>query len=75
MARKVMMRQFGPGTLGCHEALHMAAVLLEMVDERLCQHPAVESIPAWRNMADSARDTLAALYAAIGAEHLAAPHD
>jgi len=60
---------FAPGTHGCHEALHMASVLMEMVDERLCQHPAVLLKPEWRNKAEAARDLLMELYQDIGREH------
>lgn len=39
--------RFAPGTFGYHEALHMAHVLAETVEERLCEHPAVQSVPEW----------------------------
>lgn len=60
---------FAPGTLGCHEALHMAAVLSAMVDRELAEHPAVMSNPEWKALADRAAATLADLYQAIGAKH------
>lgn len=65
--------RFGPGTFGCHEALHMASMLAEMVDERLCEHPAIQLNPEWSRMADAARHMLFTLYNAIGKEHLS--HD
>jgi hypothetical protein len=37
--------RFAPGTLGCHEALHMASVLADMVDVQLAEHPAVRLNP------------------------------
>ena len=61
--------RFTPGTHGCHEALHIASVLMEMVDERLRQHPAVLLKPEWRNKAEAARDLLMELYQDIGREH------
>ena len=60
---------FAPGTHGCHEALHMAAVLMEMVDERLCQHPAIQLRLEWAKKADAARVALFELYQDIGREH------
>ena len=62
--------RFAPGTHGCHEALHMAAVLVGMVDRELAEHPAVKANPAWKALADRAGRALADLYQAIGAEHL-----
>jgi hypothetical protein len=61
--------RFAPGTQGCHEALHMAHVLAEMVDERLCEHPAVRMDPEWKALADRAAEALHDLYQAIGARH------
>lgn len=62
--------RFAPGTFGCHEALHMAHVLSEVVEERLAQHPAVRLVPEWKALADRAVEALADLYQAIGARHL-----
>lgn len=59
-----------PGSFGCHEALHVASVLAEMVDERLCQHPSVTMYPMWKHLADKARDDLFELYQEIGRLHL-----
>ena len=60
---------FAPGSFGCHEALHMASVLAEMVDERLCQHPAIAARKEWVAKANLARSTLHELYQTIGQEH------
>ena len=49
--------RFAPGTFGCHEALHMAHVLAETVEERLCEHPAVRLVPEWKALADCADRT------------------
>ena len=62
---------FTPGTFGCHEALHMANVLGELVDTRLCEHPAVQQRPEWAALAEQASTALHDLYQAIGAEHMA----
>lgn len=64
---------FAPGTCGCHEALHMAFVLVDMVDRHLCEHPAIRQNPGWLAKATAARDALFALHREIGAVHLGAP--
>lgn len=61
---------FAPGSLGCHEALHMAAFFAGTVDEELCEHPAIVANPEWKALADRAGKALADLYQAIGAVHL-----
>ncbi|WP_439597518.1 hypothetical protein [Falsiroseomonas sp.] len=66
----VEAERFAPGTYGCHEALHMAHVLAELVDDRLCGHPAVRLVPEWKALADQAATALQDLYQAIGARHL-----
>lgn len=65
-----MPEDFKPGTMGCHEALHMAAFLANAVDEELCAHPAIKADPIWLSMATEAQRILADLYQAIGAAHL-----
>ncbi len=62
--------RFAPGSFGCHEALHMACVLAEMVDTHLCEHPAVQRVPEWKALADRAAEALHDLYQAIGTQHL-----
>ena len=61
---------YAPGSFGCHEALHMASVLHGMVQEHLCDHPAIKEKPEWRALADKASEALFALYQAIGGEHI-----
>jgi hypothetical protein len=62
---------FMPGTFGCHEAMHMASVLVDMVGNQLLEHPAILQNADWYRAASQARQTLFQLYQAIGAEHLA----
>lgn len=63
--------QFCPGSLGCHEALHGASILMEMVDRELCDHPAVLANPDWYALAHRAMENLFRLYQSIGSVHLA----
>ena len=61
---------FAPGTLGCHEAMHVASILSDDVERRLCQHPAVLASPEWFALAKQAELALWNLYQAIGEVHL-----
>lgn len=61
---------FRPGSFGCHEALHTASILMDMVDLKLAQHPAIAAKPEWQELAEAAHRALFDLYQAIGAEHL-----
>jgi hypothetical protein len=59
---------FAPGTVGCHEAMHLASVFMDTVDRPLCDHPAVLSNPDWYRLADEAQTALFNLYQAMGAK-------
>jgi hypothetical protein len=61
---------FAPGTHGCHEALHVASILTDMVGERLMEHPAISANPEWFRLAEEAQEKLYELYQAIGALHM-----
>lgn len=62
--------EFAPGTAGCHEAMHLASVVMDTVDRHLCDHPAVLSNPDWYRLADEAQTCLFNLYQAIAEKHL-----
>ncbi|MGQ4878892.1 hypothetical protein ACOJCM_10025 [Billgrantia sp. LNSP4103-1] len=62
--------RFGPGSFGCHEAMHVANMLAGLVEGELCNHSAVLRDPHWYKCARLACDNLAQLYLAIGKEHL-----
>jgi hypothetical protein len=61
---------FEPGSFGCHEAYHMAFVLIRMIEHGLCEHPAIEAEPEWQRMASIAREQLLVLYKSIGKQHM-----
>jgi hypothetical protein len=61
---------YAPGSLGCHEAMHMASVFSEMVSKNLCEHPAIKMNPFWQAKADAAFECLRALYEEIAKEHV-----
>jgi hypothetical protein len=62
--------RFGPGSFGCHEAMHVADMLARLVEVELCDHNTVLRDPAWFKLACQARDSLAQLYQEIGRVHL-----
>lgn len=61
---------FAPGTLGCHEALHAASIVLDMVERQLLDHPSVVVQKDWYAKAVSAHQHLFELYQAIGGAHI-----
>jgi hypothetical protein len=62
---------FVPGSFGCHEAMHLASVFRDIIEEHLVDHPAVKAKPEWAALAEKAAATLSELHQAIGKEHLA----
>jgi hypothetical protein len=62
--------RFAPVTCGCHEALHVASILTQLIATRLLEHGAVIQNPEWYALADRAHQALFDLYQAIGATHL-----
>ena len=65
-----LKQNFYPGTFGCHEAMHMALVLAEMVGARLCDHPTIILSTRWSELAEKAEQALHALYQAMGEQHV-----
>ncbi len=66
---------YKPGSFGCHEALHMAAFLVNAVDSELTQHEAVRTNPEWLALADRAGEALMDLYQKIAEAHWDATGD
>lgn len=62
---------YAPGSMGCHEALHMANMMADTLDRQLLTHPAILLNPAWYARVWRACDELGALYQEIGAVHFA----
>lgn len=61
---------YGPGSFGCHEALHMASFFLDAFERGLYEHPAIEANQKWKAAAGQVMADLHTLYQAIGREHL-----
>jgi len=55
---------------GRHEVMHMASFLSRAVASELCEHAQVQANPEWKALADTAAESLWALYQAVGAAHL-----
>lgn len=60
---------FKPGSFGCHEALHTAHVIIDMIDGHLINHPAIEADEEFLRLANTAQEALCDLYQAIGRKH------
>lgn len=61
---------FAPGTLGCHEALHAASIVLDMLERQLLDHPSIVVQKDWYAKAVAAHQSLFELYQAIGGAHI-----
>lgn len=60
---------FKPGSYACHEALHMADVILSMIYDHLVDAPAISNNEEWSKLAMNARSAVDKLYQAIASEH------
>jgi len=67
---KEKLNGVGPGSYSCHEALHMAAFIMNTIDQELVDHPAIAANEEWHVMARTAADKISELYQAIGRAHL-----
>ncbi len=63
-------KDYTPGTFGCHEALHVTNMMVEVLERHLAEHPAIQANSAWKARVERAQDELAALYQEIGAAHI-----
>ncbi len=64
--------RFGPGSFGCHEALHVTQVVVDMIDRELLSHSAVLLNPFWYGKVREAQASLRSAYNAVADNHLAA---
>jgi len=62
--------RYGPGSFGCHEALHMANVILGMMDRELVGHPTILANQEWYARARKIQDELYQLYLKMAEVHL-----
>lgn len=62
--------RYGPGSYGCHEALHMASVILGILDRELVGHPTILTNREWYADARRIQDELYQLYQKLAAVHV-----
>lgn len=62
--------EYRPGSVGCHELLDRTALLSDMLERYLLDHPACVANSCWYMLAERAAATLRELYQQIGGEHL-----
>jgi hypothetical protein len=70
MKVKLPKNTFAPGGFGCHEAMHVASILADLVNRELINHLAIARRDEWIALASKAEEALLDLYHAIGSEHL-----
>jgi len=63
--------EYRPGSAGCHELLDRTALLSDMLERYLLEHPACVANPSWYALVEQAAAALRELYQQIGGEHLA----
>ena len=61
-----LAERFKPGSMGFHEALHTASLLLDSVDRHLADHPAVLARSELYRLAHRAQEALFNLYQQLG---------
>jgi len=62
--------RFGPGTFGCHEAVHVNSLIVRLIDNELLNHSAVLLDPEWYHLVREAQRMLYEAYRLGGNEHL-----
>lgn len=64
------VRQYKPGSFGCHELLDRTAMVVDLVERQLLSHPSCVQNAEWYALADQAFSALHNLYQKIGETHL-----
>lgn len=64
--------RFGPGSFGCHEAMHVTQLVVDMIERELLSHSAVLLNPHWYGKVREAQASLRRAYNAVADNHLAA---
>jgi hypothetical protein len=62
--------EYRPGSSGCHELLDRTALLTDMLERHIVEHPACVANSEWYLLAEQAAMALRELYQRVGAEHL-----
>lgn len=67
---ETLEERFGPGSFGCHEALHVTHLVVDLIERELVQHSAVLLDPSWFDRIREAQALLYRAYQEAGARHL-----
>ena len=62
-----------PGTFGCHELLDRTALVADLLERHIREHPACVQNEEWFRLASQAATALHELYQQVGAAHLTVP--
>jgi hypothetical protein len=62
--------RYKPGSFGCHELLDRVALLGDLVEQQVLDHPACVQNREWFALAEQAAVVLRELYQQVGAMHL-----
>ncbi len=65
--------RYGPGSFGCHEALHVTNLVVELLERELAGHSAVLLDAFWYGKVREAQALLHSAYSKVAQAHLAAP--
>lgn len=68
--KKSLEERFGMGTFGCHEAVHVTMLVVDLIEEQLVEHSAVLLDPFWYGQVRDAQQTLFNAYNHIAGLHL-----
>lgn len=71
--RRTLETRFGPGSFGCHEALHTTNLVVEVIEQQLLHHSAVLLDPFWYGEVREAQSLLYHAYSDMAQRHLDAP--
>lgn len=59
-----------PGSFSCHELLDRTALIADLIERQLREHPACLANPEWYALVEQAAASLHELYQRVGAAHL-----
>jgi len=65
--------RYGPGSFGCHEAVHVTHLVIDLLDSQLANHSAVLLDPQWYSSIREAQSLLYRAYNVAAGKHLDAP--
>lgn len=65
--------RYGPGSFGCHEAMHVTQVVVDLMERELLSHSAVLLDSFWYGKVREAQALLRSAYNHVAEAHLAAP--